>query len=675
MSAAEIASRIAAEVRGIADRRGRRAWTPRPPVAEVHRVPVGFLTQDRARALPAAMVISTIDRARGTREGRFAFFGYPEVRIAEVGAYAIDPITGGAWPNAYGPSIDYRNGAYGDPKWIWELNRLQHLPVWIQAWLVTGDPSYAADAAAAIEQWIASTPVGRGIAWANGFEAGLRGISLALCWDAMRGSGIQTDEERDTLLLSLWQHGRWIRRRPSSFSSANNHLVGECAGLTLIALLAPELPESEVWVREGLAGLVREADRQILKDGVGAEQAFGYTVFVLDLLLLVVAVLDAQRESAPSELLGALERGGRALAALIEPGEPEPTFGDYDEGRAAILDANDRRNARDLLAGIACRTGTPGLVDPNCGLDAASRWLFGSLPLPAGGIERHRSVALRNGGIVVLRDKRRRAIFDTGPLGYLSLAAHGHADALQVALVDNGLEVIVDPGTGSYFGDPAIRRSFRGTAAHATVCVDGRDQAEQRGPFLWTNHYSVSVEYLDLARNLVVAHHDGYARLNHPVTHRRTVSLEPDLPLIVYDQLVATGRHEYVQTWPLAPALAVEQIAAGAVRLTHPSGCTFVLALAASEDAQLELVRGSWSSRLESLESAWVCRWRFPATGGGQCVAALTPGSDRPVSLAVALEGGLVEPKVVVELDGKTLEYVVGPEGSGLGRTLTEVHL
>ena len=76
---------------------------------------------------------------------------------------------------------------------------------------------------------------------------------------------------------------------------------------------------------------------------------------------------------------------------------------------------------------------------------------------------------LRDSGLVVLRRGGTRATLDAGPLGYLAIAAHGHADALQVTFARGGLELVTDPGAGSYYGDPERRRAFRGTAFHATV--------------------------------------------------------------------------------------------------------------------------------------------------------------------------------------------------------------
>src|SRR6185436_10251070 len=81
-----------------------------------------------------------------------------------------------------------------------------------------------------------------------------------------------------------------------------------------------------------------------------------------------------------------------------------------------------------------------------------------------------------------------RLLVDCGALGYLSLAAHGHADALSFTLNIGDREILVDPGTYAYHTEPEWRRYFRGTLAHNTVTVDDQDQSVQAGNFMWTDH-------------------------------------------------------------------------------------------------------------------------------------------------------------------------------------------
>ena len=71
---------------------------------------------------------------------------------------------------------------------------------------------------------------------------------------------------------------------------------------------------------------------------------------------------------------------------------------------------------------------------------------------------------------------------DGGPHGFLSIAAHAHADALSVEVRHDGVDILADPGTYCYHGEPAWREWFRSTAAHNTVEVGGVTQAESGGP-------------------------------------------------------------------------------------------------------------------------------------------------------------------------------------------------
>ena len=182
----------------------------------------------------------------------------------------------------------------------------------------------------------------------------------------------------------------------------------------------------------------------------------------------------------------------------------------------------------------------------------------------------------------MLRAGTRTAVMDVGPLGYLSIAAHGHADALSVTLSIDGQDVIGDPGAGSYYGHPDWRRINRGTRVHASVEVDGHDQSVIGGPFMWTHHAQVRVRAVDLESGVVDAEHFGYRRFAEPVTHRRWLVAPHDCAaLLVVDLLSGTGRHLVRTSWPLHPSLDVERLLArtprDAKRISDRShrGCSY----------------------------------------------------------------------------------------------------
>lgn len=630
----------------------RHAWHPPDSALFAERPaldsPLGFLTAERAASLAGELpeaADAAVARAEQVLTGRVNLLGYPEVVLPDPPDWSRDPFTGRTWPDRHGKLLDYRRAEYGDPKWIWELNRCQELPLLALAWRLSGDERFATAAVRRMLDWIEHSEPGRGIAWSNGFEAGLRAISFALAYDALRGSPALGRDRATSILRALWQHARFALRDRSPESSANNHLVGELAGVATVGLLAPELRDADRFREHGLAGLAREAERQILPDGTGAEQAFAYHLFVLDLFLLVAALAGARSVELPAAVPSALAQARKAIDAQVQGAEPDPAYGDGDDGRAFVLDAAERRDARAVSSTIAAYLGQP-VTTP----DPVTLLLFHPFGPEHDASAPPRDALLPESGIVVLRRGPVRVLFDAGPLGYLSIAAHGHADALQVTVADDDLDVVTDPGTGSYYGDGVRRSAFRGTGFHATVTVDGLDQAEQAGPFLWRRHYRAQLRMCDLERGIIVGDHDGYTRLADPVAHSRALLALADGSLLVVDRLDANGVHHYTQTWPLHPSLEARAVDDFVEALLGPEQ-RLRLYTASSPPGRLRLRRGEtvsfagwWSRRLEAAEPAWTVAHEVEC-GGGASFATL---------LVVSSAGTACNPRVSVEFDGRT---------------------
>jgi hypothetical protein len=603
----------------------------------LEEVPLGFITAERvAQAVEAApeTVPRLLVRAEAAFQLRARYFGYPEVRLDSQPDYERDPFSGLRWPDAHAKLLNYRRAGYGDPKWIWELNRCQDLPLLCLAWQLSGEARFGEAARDRMLAWLRRSRPGRGIAWSNGFEAALRGTSFALTLDALRGSGLLGGDETELVLRGLWQHARWILRDRSFGSSANNHLIGEAAGLAVLGLLSPELRDSERWTAAGLRWLEDEADRQILPDGAGAEQAFAYHLFVCDLFLLVAALLQARGAELPPRVEAALRRSGDALALQVRAGEPDPAYGDSDDGRAFVFDAEETSTAPAVAASLACAVGHRGAAKLAGRPDLPAILLFGSAGaerFDAAGDAPPENGLLPDAGLVVLRRNGTRTFFDAGPLGYLRIAAHGHADGLAVSYSDGRRELVGDPGTGTYFGDPARRHVFRSTAAHATVEVDGLDQAVYGGPFLWLQHPRARLQFVDLDAGLAVGEIDAWSRLPDPVRHRRALFALPDGSLLVYDRLDARLSHRYAQTWPLHPSLELRERAPSLLEAFVCGRSSLLVALAPPQ-APIRTIRGKdgmsegwWSRRLEQIEPATTVRVQQEQAGRTEFAALLVP--------------------------------------------------
>ena len=132
---------------------------------------------------------------------------------------------------------------------------------------------------------------------------------------------------------------------------------------------------------------------------------------------------------------------------------------------------------------------------------------------------------------------------DGGPHGFLSIAAHAHADALSLEVRHDGVDILADPGTYCYHGEPEWRQWFRSTAAHNTIEIGGVSQSESGGPFLWNTQARTTTLACDVGEQPVQtwsAEHDGYLRLATPTIHRRSVTLDsPGRRLTVVDTVDA----------------------------------------------------------------------------------------------------------------------------------------
>jgi hypothetical protein len=204
---------------------------------------------------------------------------------------------------------------------------------------------------------------------------------------------------------------------------------------------------------------------------------------------------------------------------------------------------------------------------------------------------------------------------DGGPHGYLSIAAHAHADALSVEVRYGGVDVLADPGTYCYHGEPEWRSYFRSTIAHNTVELDGRNQSSEGGPFLWLRHANASeIDVQDIGDAAEwTAEHDGYLVLNPSSRHRRTVRLDRASRSVDIVDEIRGGPHVIRLAFHLGPDIEAEIDGACAVlRWPHAS---------VPGAARLELPEPlRWS--LHRGESAPILGWY--SSGLGRRVPAVT---------------------------------------------------
>lgn len=514
-------------------------------------------------------------RADAAARGVLSIFDLTQANVGDPPRWNRDVKTRTDAPLSFAPSIDYRRfDLVGDAKFIWELNRHHHLVVLARAAAAGGDRGYAKAVAAHLRSWLDQCPAGRGMNWRSPLELAVRLINWTWTLELCERAAVD-DDLRARLADAIDLHVREIAENYSRGSSANNHLIGEAAGVFVATSCLGPVRGLSRHRRRARAILEREILNQTFADGGAREQAFGYHVFVLQFFTLCALVAQRRGEPFRPAFLERLERMYDFLAAMIEGGDELPQFGDGDDGYVLDL-AGGGSDPRGWLAVGALLFESPALKAAAGEMSESAFWLFGDqaaerwAAIPDTGNAALDARAFPDTGRYLLQRGARGSTdrvsvhFDCGPHGYLSIAAHAHADALSFTLRAFGMDFVVDPGTYDYFSHPHWRDALRATRAHATIEVDDADQTAMLGPFLWGR--PARARLLEWAPSpgggRVCAEHDGYARNADRVIHRRELILDGDA-LAVHDVLEARGAHRVAWRLPLAEHCRVVEVKRG----------------------------------------------------------------------------------------------------------------
>ena len=476
-------------------RREQIAAAASPPAGE--RRFTAVLPPHTAARVPEEAKTAVLEAADQLLRGEWEVLGVVRTDLV-LPDWFHDPVTGRrSPPDRYAFRIDHRSEEQtGNVKQVWEISRLQHLTLLATAWFLTHDQTYARRVADQLRSWWRENPFLSGVHWTSGIEIGIRLISLAWIRRLLDDwPGVADLFERDELAV---QQIRWHQQYLAAFrsrgSSANNHVIAEAAGQLVASCAFPWFPESERWRRKSARLLERELVRNTFPSGIGRELASDYQCFVAELGLLAAVEAEASGHPLSAAAWQRLCAMVDSAAALLDERLRPPRQGDSDEGRALLLDAPTPNRWPSLLAlGEALF----GRLDwwPRTAADAGSS-IIGALARATrdiAGRPAQRPSRFADAGMTLLRTTGEQAPeiwcrCDGGPHGYLSIAAHAHADALSVEVRYGGVDVLADPGTYCYHGEPAWRSYFRSTIAHNTVELDGRSQSSDGGPFLWLRH-------------------------------------------------------------------------------------------------------------------------------------------------------------------------------------------
>ena len=503
-----------------------------------------------------------IEEANKILDHRITIFNSREMKFGPKIEWSMDPISKKEWPQKYWNRINIRNKEFGDVRVIWELNRHKHFVVLGKAYQYTQDKRYYDEFVVQLTNWLQENPYEIGVNWTSSLEAAMRAISWL--WTYFLFKNVPNFEEIEKVILkSLYEHAIYVYRYRSEHLHSNNHLIGEATALYLISAMLPFLDKDLKWRNKAKIILEREIERQVYSDGCDKEQTFSYHRFVADLLLQVFIISRIIGDKFSDKFVKKLEKMIEFMMYVIKYDCKIPMIGDSDNSRGIpISDSDDFWREKDIfcIGSILFKRGDFKYFCRDFSEVAA--WLLGKEGyLRFCSIHKTSPLFLskkfEESGYYIMRNSSSNSIFlifDAGPQGIGNISAHGHADHLSFELSAFNKDIIIDPGTYTYFFADKYRDYFRSTLAHNTVVIDNKSQSEAISNFDWRKiirskiiKWHSSDDY-----DVVEAYHKGY----DPIIHKRKlIFLKNKGCVIIKDSIYGGKKHKIDIYFHLSPEL------------------------------------------------------------------------------------------------------------------------
>jgi hypothetical protein len=227
-------------------------------------------------------IIDTSLTSINSDNNTFSIFGREFIYQPDEIDWHKDIFSGETFPVVFSKSINIRINPRASAKNVWEINRLQFLAQIAINYKSTGEEQYITQFVKILTSWIDRNPYLQGINWYSNIEVNIRLINWFFCWEILNVENLSLKNVQFKSFVetkwipAIYQHCIYSYNNPSRFSSANNHLISEYAGL-FIASSKWEFRESRKWIKYAHKGLENEIVKQHSKDGVNKEEAAEYT--------------------------------------------------------------------------------------------------------------------------------------------------------------------------------------------------------------------------------------------------------------------------------------------------------------------------------------------------------------------------------------------------------------
>lgn len=511
-----------------------------------------------------------------TRKGiaYFAIANEPEVTREKIDAILNGSFCFNEETYQFPNGLDWLSNPSTDVEWAIMLHKFYYAVGLGIAFKETGDRRYADKWAQLSSSWIASVPMD----FLPSDVAGRRIQNWIFAHYYFVGecpSDAVAPEFYVQFLTAIHQQTSYLCQ---NLTPARNHRTLELYTIFLVAVVFPELNDSDTWLQFSIVELTKNAQTDLLADGVHCELSTDYHHIVLRNFLSVKRLAVLNNVALSLELDECIKKALEFSLYVHKPDGSIPSLSDGDTGSfLALLQQGYEFYGNEEMLYVATKgkQGTPpkhrSKAFPAGGYYILrSAWGESAKPSPEGeGLVRgnqnrevincdatlsSREEALINSDDSHFYEDERYLVFDCGPLG---AGNHGHLDLLSFEMAAYGQSLIVDPGRYTYdeSGETNWRVLFRGTGYHNTVQVDGLNQTRYE---FHKKKFKITGEHPDYELKAFISqpgfdYLHGIARSHeYPVVHERKILFVNGEYWLIYDVLRADEPHNYDLLFHLA---------------------------------------------------------------------------------------------------------------------------
>lgn len=409
----------------------------------------------------------------------FSFFYSKSIHVGNRINWHKNYLTNYEYPiHQHWSKVNDLSSEAGDIKFVWELSRFTFLYDFIRLDKHSnGDNSNKV--IAFMLDWIDKNPLNEGPNYKCSQEISLRILNWTFALYFYRDSEVLTDNVFEKIASSIYNQYLHVQGniKFSQIAVRNNHAITETMCLWLVPYLFPFFLVTKSRQAKAKKWFEKEIDFQIFEDGSYLQYSHNYHRVVVQLLTWGIE-LGAKNNDPVSN--SCIKKAEKTLLFLLANQSSSGSLSNYGSNDGALffpLNSKGYENFSPQLQALGNVLGYRCYEE-----NFEDKYWYGT-------DEKIQKTINHSTGLHLFEDEGYGIIKEENELTFLPCCKNTkrpfQADLLHLDLWYNGHNILMDSGSYLYNADAEVVGKFVGTSAHNSLTINGKDQMERVGRFIW----------------------------------------------------------------------------------------------------------------------------------------------------------------------------------------------